>query len=95
MKMFATIAMTLALIGLAHANPFDDTRRLDTLNNACRAPGSIYAGGEGTSESNKACDDVDKLTKSLEARGFCVYGHGVIGIKGKGYHCYRIKGIGE
>ena len=80
--LLATALLTIATA--AHASLRDDQDRLDALEEACRAPGGPNA------ETDKACADVDKLTKELDARGYCVYGHGVIGRKGKG-HCYAMK----
>ena len=85
--LLAGITALLAASTSAYATVLDDQRRLDKLENTCRG-----AGGP-TSETDKACDAVDKLAKDLQARGYCVYGHGVIGIKGKGDHCYTIKAL--
>jgi hypothetical protein len=42
---------------------------------------------------NKACAAVDVLVKKLNAQGYCIYGHGVVGRSSKDKkHCYEIKG---
>ena len=81
------IAMTAAPatpVAAAAGNLRQDWHRLDVLAGTCNSP----AGPNEKTE--KACADRDKLSVDLGKRGYCVYGHGVIGIKGKGKHCYEI-----
>jgi hypothetical protein len=79
---FLSIALVVISLGIARADTLsEDQRHLDALNSVCRA-----AGGPN-SETEQACDAADKFAKHLETRGFCVYGHGVIGFQAKS-HCY-------
>jgi hypothetical protein len=60
-------------------------RSLEARNTACR----VAAGTE--TENVKICNAVDQMIKELDGKGYCVYGHGAIGRKGRGNHCYTIK----
>jgi hypothetical protein len=82
-RLFLTLTAFAFASTTALAGVIDDQRQLDKLTEACR---------EASSETDQACVAVQKLTSDLKARGYCVYGHGVIGRAARG-HCYEIKVI--
>jgi hypothetical protein len=54
-----------------------------TLNEECRSP-----------EPGEACAARDKLSAKLVARGYCIYGHGVLGRYSKDKrHCYERRNL--
>jgi hypothetical protein len=64
-----------------------DIDKWETLNWQC-----VYSVKMMAEEIQKACTDAEVLAKKLMARGFCMYGHGVIGIASKNRkHCYERK----
>jgi hypothetical protein len=83
------VVASLLLAAPALASPRNPTpaqwRYIQTLEDAHEAcvysikPEKIKAG----------CATADRLKKSLKARGFCFYGHGVVGRRG-GSHCYTL-----
>lgn len=89
-RLILAAALAVAVTGGAYASPNEgpegdlsaaeleamvakDQHRLDDLWNACR-----WSTGRKRAH---ACAGVDKLAKDLDARGFCTYGRGIIGIQ--------------
>jgi hypothetical protein len=57
------------------------------LNDVCRGPGP-------TAQTDAACAARDRLSDELVDRGFCIYGHGVIGVYSRDKrHCYERKNL--
>jgi hypothetical protein len=89
MKTLLLAAVALIAISVpAHAGTLpDDVSRWYALNEICRSAGT-------SDEIDKACDLTRRLSKDLVARGYCIYGHGVIGRYSKNKrHCYERRNL--
>jgi hypothetical protein len=82
------IAALLLAASAARADLLSDTIvRWYALNDVCRGPGP-------TAQSDAACAARDRLSDELVDHGFCIYGHGVIGVYSKNKrHCYERKSL--
>jgi len=79
-------ALTLTCSAV-HAAPSDITR-WENLNWMC-----VYSIKLSDEQREQTCAAADKLAEKLEARGYCIYGHGVVGVSSKDKkHCYERKG---
>jgi hypothetical protein len=92
LKSVAVAALSVAMLALAQAAPAtlqQDIANFEMLNHQC-----FYGPPDQPEEDmNKACAAVDVLVKKLNAQGYCIYGHGVVGRSSKDKkHCYEIKG---
>lgn len=90
MKKPLTIAAILLILTVpafaASKKDMKDIRDWEGLNGQC-----VYGKPLDHPVTIKACAAADKLKKKLTARGYCTYGHGVVGRSSKdGKHCYRI-----
>lgn len=76
------IAIVALLAAVAPTAALDaDARRWEQLNEIC-----VYGSGQP-----QICASADKLRQRLLARGYCTYGHGVVGRAGKGGRCFAIR----
>jgi hypothetical protein len=87
-KLLAGIAVLLMAASAAQADLIADTIvRWYALNDVCRGPGPA-------AQSEAACRKRDSLSDELVDHGFCIYGHGVIGVYSKNKrHCYERKSL--
>ena len=81
MNWFATTGVLM--VTMLQLGPVQE--ELDDLQGRCNGTDDVAA-------ITKACDARDKLVGDLWDKGYCVYGHGVIGRRGHGDRCYKIKG---
>jgi hypothetical protein len=102
------LASTSAFAATAKPQDFPDIRKWEKLHWLCVY--SVFpdekADDAREKTRSKMCDAADKSEKKLTARGYCTYGHGVVGRTGKKYfypgidsagtnshwtrHCYAI-----
>jgi hypothetical protein len=102
------LASTSAFAATAKPQDFPDIRKWEKLHWLCVY--SVFPDEKDDDAREKTrstmCATADKLEKKLTARGYCTYGHGVVGRTGKKYfypgidsagtnshwtrHCYEI-----
>jgi hypothetical protein len=88
-KLLASGVALAALSGAANAAP--KLPMLPTIEQWIEANHQCYYGSPDRTEEETQpfCDTADALKKKLEARGYCTYGHGAVGVFSKDKkHCY-------